>query len=105
MKRVIAMIVMAVSCLFGGDMKRDDSTRACRRMMQTKQYVGCWSGGEMFGKFSIAFDPDGEGFLVGGMSASPFRWRADDKGNIWKFSPDTIRIAMIPSVWTRERSY
>lgn len=82
MKRVIAMIVMAVSCLFGGDMKRDDSTRACRRMMQTKQYVGCWSGGEMFGKFSIAFDPDGEGFLVGGMSASPFRWRADDKGNI-----------------------
>ncbi len=29
---------------------------------------------------------------------------ADDKGNIWKYSPDTVRMAMIPSVWTRERS-
>ena len=68
--------------MYAAEMKRGDAAHACRRMMQTKQYVGCWSGGEMFGKFSVAFDPDGEGFLVGGMSAAPFRWTADDKGHV-----------------------
>ena len=28
---------------------------------------------------------------------------AEYDGNIWKYSPDTIRMAMIPSVWKRER--
>ena len=79
---IISTLLLAGGTLYAGEMKRGDAAHACRRMMQTKQYVGCWSGGEMFGKFSVAFDPDGEGFLLGGMSACPFRWRADDKGNI-----------------------
>ena len=83
---VIGIMLMSGSILHGGEMKQEqrlaDSAHACWRMMLTKQYVGCWSGGEMFGKFSVAFDPGGEGFLVGGMSANPFRWTADDKGHI-----------------------
>lgn len=79
---IIGTLLLAGGTLYAAEMKRGDAAHACRRMMQTKQYVGCWSGGEMFGKFSVAFDPDGEGFLVGGMSAAPFRWTADDKGHV-----------------------
>ena len=59
-----------------------DPAVACHRMMRSRKYSGCWSGGEMFNAFTIAFDPDGTGFFSGGMSASPFKWIADSDGNI-----------------------
>ena len=69
-----------------GEMKRvrgiEDPAEACRRMMRSRKYSGCWSGGEMFNAFTIAFDPDGAGFFTGGMSASPFKWSSDGDGNI-----------------------
>ncbi len=69
-----------------GEMKRvsgiDDPSVACRKMMRSRKYSGCWSGGEMFDAFTIAFDPDGTGFFTGGMSASPFKWTSDAEGNI-----------------------
>ena len=69
-----------------GEMKRvrgiDDPSVVCRKMMCSRKYSGCWSGGEMFNAFTIAFDPDGTGFFTGGMSASPFKWTSDAEGNI-----------------------
>ena len=69
-----------------GEMTRvngiDDPAVARHRMMRSRKYSGCWSGGEMFNAFTIAFDPDGTGFFTGGMSAGPFKWSADSEGNI-----------------------
>lgn len=69
-----------------GEMKRvkgvSDPALVCRKMMCSRKYSGCWSGGEMFNAFTIAFDSDGTGFFTGGMSASPFKWTADADGNI-----------------------
>ena len=77
-----------VACRWGnwGEMKRvggiDDPSVVCRKMMHSRKYSGCWSGGEMFNAFTIAFDPDGTGFFTGGMSASPFKWTSDAEGII-----------------------
>lgn len=60
----------------------EDSAGACRDMMRSRKYCGCWSGGEMFNAFTIAFGPDRTGFFTGGMSGSPFKWSSDQNGNI-----------------------
>ena len=69
-----------------GEMTRvegmDDPALACRRMMQTRKYSGCWSGGEMFGAFTLMLDPDGNGLFTGGMSGGMVSWTADTNGTI-----------------------
>ena len=60
----------------------EDPADALREMMRSRSYCGCWQGGEMFGKFTVAFDPDGNGFSTAFMSAAPFAWAADTNGNI-----------------------
>ena len=69
-----------------GEMKRvkgvSDPALVCRKMMCSRKYSGCWSGGEMFNAFTIAFDSDGTGFFTGFRLASPFKWTADADGNI-----------------------
>ena len=60
----------------------EDPADALREMMRSRSYRGCWEGGEMFGKFTVAFDPDGTGFSSAFMRAAPFVWAADTNGNI-----------------------
>ena len=60
----------------------EDPAEALRAMMRSRSYRGCWGGGEMFGKFTVAFDPDGSGFSSAFMWAGPFLWEADTNGNI-----------------------
>jgi len=60
----------------------EDPADALREMMRSRSYCGCWTGGDMFGKFTVAFDPDGNGFSSAFMWAAPFVWAADTNGNI-----------------------
>ena len=60
----------------------EDPADALREMMRSRSYRGCWGGGEMFGQFTVAFDPDGNGFSSAFMWAAPFVWAADTNGNI-----------------------
>ena len=60
----------------------EDPADALREMMRSRSYRGCWGGGEMFGEFTVAFDPDGNGFSSAFMWAAPFVWAADTNGNI-----------------------
>ncbi len=60
----------------------EDPADALREMMRSRSYRGCWGGGEMFGKFTVAFDPDGNGFSSAFMWNAPFVWAADTNGNI-----------------------
>ncbi len=60
----------------------EDPADALREMMRSRSYCGCWEGGEMFGTFTVAFDPDGNGFSSAFMWAAPFIWTADTNGNI-----------------------
>lgn len=59
-----------------------DPLDTCRDMMLSRSYLGCWSGGEMFGAFSVCLEPDGSGFFQDSMYGTPVMWEADTNGNI-----------------------